>query len=128
MRASARTRPWRGSPFEVAIHIVEDDPAVCDSLAMVLREMGHEAVAHRDAESFFERPPPEADDVIIVDLSLPGISGAQVIRWLQRLARPPRVVAITGQPHGTIERALRGLSVPTLLRKPLSQEAVAGAL
>ena len=108
----------------VTIHIVEDDPGVSDSLVLLLRSLGHQAVAHPDAETFFRQEPPGAADTIIIDLMLPGISGAKVIRWLQRLASPPKIIAISGQPQSAIEAQLRGMSMPRLLRKPLTEENI----
>ena len=109
----------------VTIHIVEDDPGVSDSLMVLLSNMGHDTIAYPDAESFFRNAPPASGDTIIVDLLLPGISGVGVIRWLQELKAPPRIVAITGQPQGAIENQLRGLSVPDVVRKPLSETSIA---
>ena len=109
----------------MAVHILEDDPGVSDSLLTFLRGMGHDVVTYPDAESFFEAEPPSHDDTIIVDLLLPGISGARVIRWLQGLREPPRVIAITGQPQKAIEKQLRGLGNVQLLRKPLSSQTIA---
>lgn len=80
----------------VLVHIVEDDPAVGDSLALLLAQIGHESRVYPDAESFFECHPPGADDTVIVDLGLPGLSGMQVVRWLASLKVPPKVIAITG--------------------------------
>jgi FixJ family two-component response regulator len=108
----------------VTVHILEDDPGVSDSLDMLLRGMGHRTVAHPDAESFFAADIPGPEDVVVVDLMLPGISGARVIRWLSRLKEPPRVVAISGQPRAAIEAQLRGLEHLPVLRKPLSPELV----
>jgi FixJ family two-component response regulator len=109
----------------LAVHILEDDPGVSDSLLMFLRGVGHEAVAYADAESFFKADPPKPTDTIIVDLLLPGISGARVIRWLQGLEQPPRVIAITGQPQSAIEKQIRGLKAVQILRKPLSTDVLA---
>jgi FixJ family two-component response regulator len=109
----------------VAIHILEDDPGVSDSLLTFLQGLGQEVVAYPDAESFFSAEPPGPDDTIIVDLLLPGISGARVIRWLQGLARPPRVIAISGQPQIAIEQQIRGLRGVEILRKPLNSETIA---
>jgi FixJ family two-component response regulator len=108
----------------LAVHILEDDPGVADSLLVLLRNLGHEAVVYPDAETFFEAEPPEADDTIIVDLQLPGISGARVIAWLCRLRRPPRVIAISGQPQSAIDQQVRGLSGLRVLRKPLSSDLI----
>jgi FixJ family two-component response regulator len=109
----------------VAIHILEDDPGVSDSLLLFLQGMGHDAVVYPDAESFFEAEPPKPEDTIIVDLNLPGISGAQVIVWLRTLKSPPRVVAITGQPQSVLEKLQRTLHGVTVLRKPLSSRTLA---
>lgn len=108
----------------MTIHIVEDDPGVSDSLVLLLRNLGHEAIAYPDAEAFFRQEPPGSGDTIIVDLLLPGISGAKVIRWLQRLASPPQIIAISGQPQAAIDVQLRGMKIPHLLRKPLTEETI----
>ncbi|MHB2165560.1 response regulator [Alsobacter sp. R-9] len=130
--SSARRRHASNSPADlfgsgdtVAVHIVEDDPGVSDSLLTFLRGMGHVVHAYPDAESFFEAAPPRSDDIIIVDLLLPGISGAGVIRWLQEMKDPPRVIAITGQSQVAIAKQIRGLDGIELFRKPLSGEIIA---
>lgn len=110
------------------VHIVEDDPGVSDSLRFLLQALGHDVVSHPDAESFFECPPPGERDVVIVDLGLPGIGGAQVIRWLQRLTPRPRIVAISGQAQKVIEDELRDLPLVQLLRKPLSGDTLVAVL
>ncbi|NLH81665.1 MAG: response regulator [Phyllobacteriaceae bacterium] len=108
--------------------MVEDDPGVSDSLRSLLQALGHDVVSHPDAESFFESAPPSDHDVVIVDLGLPGIGGAQVIRWLDRLTPRPRVVAISGQPQKVIEDELRDIPSVRLLRKPLSGDSLVAVL
>jgi FixJ family two-component response regulator len=110
------------------IHIVEDDAGVSDSIAMLLQQLGHVAVTHPDAESLFEHTPPGPSDVILVDLALPGISGATLIRWLARLQLPPRIIAMSGQPFALIERELGGVAFERLLRKPLTADAITSAI
>lgn len=114
--------------LNVAVHIVEDDPSVCDSLLLLVRHLGFEARGYPDAESFMREVPPAKADTIIVDLLLPGLSGAGVIRWLQSLPEPPRIIAMTGQPLRAINREVRDLGLETLLRKPLSQETLTAVL
>jgi FixJ family two-component response regulator len=109
----------------LTIHVLEDDFGVSDSLLTFLVGMGLDVIIYPDAESFFESEPPKPTDTVFVDLLLPGISGVQVIRWLQVLRQPPRVIAITGQPQSVIEHQIRGLKHVELLRKPLNAEAIA---
>jgi DNA-binding response OmpR family regulator len=110
------------------IHILEDDPAVRDSLELLLRNMGHCVACYGDGESLLRAARPRPDDTVIVDLELPGITGAEVIVALQRLERPPRIIAMSGQPAAAIRKQLRGIDVPHLLRKPLNADEVAACL
>ncbi|PSC06801.1 response regulator [Alsobacter soli] len=110
------------------MHILEDDPGVSDSLLTFLKGLGYEACTYPDAESFLESAPPSPEDTIIVDLLLPGISGARVIEWLQTMKTPPRVIAITGQPQAAIEKQIHGLRNIQVLRKPLSAETIASMM
>lgn len=112
----------------VTVHILEDDPGVSDSLIVLLRNSGYAVRAYPDAESFFRAEPPLAGDAVLVDLRLPGIDGGSVVRWLQRLSSPPRIIVITGQAQGEIETQLRGLKVPHILRKPLTEGEITAYL
>jgi FixJ family two-component response regulator len=112
----------------MTIHILEDDPAVSDSLTLLLRNMGHQVLCYGDGESFLGAAPPAPEDTVIVDLLLPGISGAEVIDRLQKLEPPPRIVALSGQPRSNISKQLQGKQVAHLLRKPLTADAVAACL
>jgi FixJ family two-component response regulator len=112
----------------VAVHVLEDDPGVSDSLALLLDHLGFEVICHADAEEFFRCEPPSGRDIVFVDLMLPGISGKEVIRWLQRLRDPPRIVAMSGQSQGIIDAELRGVGVTQVIRKPLNHTAITAQL
>lgn len=110
------------------VHVVEDDDGVSDSLGIILGNLGHDVLVHSSAEGLFAGAPPAATDAVIVDLSLPGITGAQAVRWLLQLAAPPHVVVITGQSQTAIDHQLRGLAPVQLMRKPLDIDALLLAL
>jgi DNA-binding response OmpR family regulator len=114
--------------YFVTVFIVEDDRGVSDSLSLVVEQLGYRALACSTAEDFIEQALPTGSDTLIVDLGLPGISGKSLIRWAQRLADPPRIVAISGQPQHMISSITRDLTLDSLLRKPLSSDAIAAAL
>jgi CheY-like chemotaxis protein len=65
---------------------------------------------------------------VIVDLLLPGVSGAEVIDRLQKFELPPHIVALSGQPRREINKQPRGKNVAHLLRKPLTADALAACL
>jgi len=112
----------------MAIHILEGDPGVNDSLLVLLGSLGHQVLSHRDGAAFFRCDPPLPEDSVIVDLALPVTGGVAVIKWLQALARPPRIVPISGEPQAVIEAQVRGLRLPPVLRKPLREDDIIARL
>ncbi len=106
------------------IHIIEDDWGVRDALIELVRGFGHRVEAYESGEAFMQAAAPAPEDVIFVDLGLPGVGGQHVIKWLARRAAPPRIVAISGRSRLEIEEDLRDLPGLTLLRKPLAAEAI----
>lgn len=112
----------------VVVHIIEDDAAVADALAIALGDLDHHPVTYRDGESFLAAADPSQDDWVIVDLGLPGRSGADVVRELMKRADPPSILAISGKPRVKLLRQLQDLPDLTVLRKPLSIEMLAAAM
>lgn len=108
----------------MAIHVLEDDPSVNESLALLLAHCNFDVVRHADAESLFRGKPPGHQDVVIVDLNLPGVSGAATIRWLQSLRHSPSIVVISGQSQAAITSELSGVEAANVLRKPLDQDTI----
>ncbi len=108
----------------LAFHVIEDDPAVADALVLMLQEFGHEAHAYVDAESFLSAAAPEANDTVVIDLALPGMSGAELVRRLRDTGPDLRIVVITGQSLSRLDSQLEGLGVNHLIRKPVEAEAI----
>jgi len=123
MRRKAKNRlnaaPDADGFARMAVYVVEDDPGVNDSLVELFKNMGFGVISHAAAETFFSGDPPAPNDTVIIDLVLPGIGGATVIKWLQKLKEPPLIIALSGQPQMVIESQLRGLDVALLVRKPV---------
>jgi CheY-like chemotaxis protein len=112
----------------LTIHIIEDDPGVRDALGHFLEVLGHAVRPHPDGESFVAAEPPRSNDLVFVDLALPGMGGQQVIDWIRDLPEPPRVVAISGQAKAAVQGVRQAFSAVPLLRKPLAPEAVLALL
>ncbi|MFK7792170.1 MAG: response regulator [Devosiaceae bacterium] len=109
----------------MTVFILEDDASVRDALSVFVEQMGHTVRLFSDAESFFAAGVPSGDDMVIVDIGLPGIDGTKVVSWVNALADTPRVLAITGQSQTIIRDFLGGLPSTQLLRKPLSANQLA---
>lgn len=110
------------------IHVVEDDFGVRDALLELVSGLDHVVLAYADGETFVQAGVPAQEDIVFVDLGLPGMAGIDVINWLRKLPHPPRIIAISGRPRVDIELMLSGMSDLPLLRKPLAPEAIAACL
>ena len=80
------------------ILVVDDDTIVQQFLTEVLGEEGHEVEIVENGDDALERIDSEDYDVILLDIKLPGMSGIELYKYMQKavksLAR--RVIFITG--------------------------------
>jgi len=63
--------------------VVEDDPTLLSMLAFALRASGHTPLLKSDAVTTLEELPDEAPDVILCDVHLPGMNGAEITQLLR---------------------------------------------
>ncbi|XYK82008.1 MAG: response regulator [Labrenzia sp.] len=110
------------------VHIVEDDRAVADALYIVLGELGYLPAVYSDGETFLAKATVSANDIVLLDLGLPGMSGVDVAHRLNARTGAPRIIAISGKSRAGLNMHLRDLPDMPLLRKPLSMETLAEAV
>lgn len=151
-RLDMKSQPHRGSCFSVRVPLaaaaarrapaddnavqlhgrlllVDDDTAVCDSTAELLRDCGLEVVGCHSAEGALSLIAESATpfDAVLADYRLPAQSGLAVIRAAR--ARWPGVTALmmTGGAPATRVHECEGEQVPVLL-KPVSARELLSAL
>lgn len=107
---------------------VEDDPIVRADLRLVLEDAGfHVCADARDGVEAVELAEEHRPDVVLLDLGLPRLDGAEATRLI-RLDRDVPVVALTGQPRGELlERAVAAGAV-SCVRKPYVVSELVSAL
>jgi CheY-like chemotaxis protein len=100
----------RSAPGKRRVLVIEDNLDTVRSLALLLREMGHEVEYAINGYAGLEVARRFEPDVVILDLGLPGMDGFDVCR---RMKNDPdlkavRVVALTGYAQDDYrERALK---------------------
>lgn len=79
------------------ILLVDDDPAVRQSVALMLEQLGHRVVTAEEGHEALVRLDERSDiDLLITDLAMPGLDGAGLLREVsRRFPTLPRVL-ITG--------------------------------
>jgi two-component system nitrogen regulation response regulator NtrX len=105
------------------ILIIDDEAAIRETLAHILRDEGHQPTLCDSGEAAIAQFAREEYDLVFLDLWLPGIDGMAVLERLKTAGAPP-VIVISG--HGNIDSAVRAtrLGAYDFLEKPLSLERV----
>ncbi|HEY7957887.1 MAG TPA: sigma-54 dependent transcriptional regulator [Polyangia bacterium] len=109
------------------ILVVDDEPNMCRSLAILLAEDGREVETARSGEEALERFDPDTQ-VVLCDLSMPGIGGLEVLRRLR--ARAPEVKVILMTAYSTVQSAVEAMRLGAFeyLIKPFTDEEVTAAV
>lgn len=106
--------------------IVDDEPAIRQSLSSILADEGYDVHSAASGEDGLALLAAQPFDAILLDIWLPGIDGLEVLERIQQrpAAERPPVVMISG--HGNIETAVRAtkLGAFDFLEKPLTLEKV----
>lgn len=110
--------------------IVEDEPGLVTVLAELLTGEGYE-IRHADnGYVALEMVTEWGPDVVLLDLTLPGIDGLEVARRLRDLpdvdAPPTPIVVVTGA-HAGIEAAL-AVGAVAAIQKPFALDDVLEAI
>lgn len=101
------------------ILVVEDEPAVAQLIADVLREEGHHAEAVLDSQEGLTRLARWNYDLVVCDLRMPLLDGIAFYDALVRSRRPARerILFITGDTLGNFSQQAGCLGKPVLVEE-----------
>jgi two-component system, cell cycle sensor histidine kinase and response regulator CckA len=109
---------------------VDDEEALGILVPLAMDPLGHEVVYHERAAAALEefRRRPEGFDAVVTDLSMPGISGFDVVREV-RAVRPSVPVVVTSGFVGEREKAdAAAAGALAMVLKPDTVDELAEAL
>jgi DNA-binding response OmpR family regulator len=100
--------------------VVDDDPTIRDVLQIMLGFEGCQVVDAPDGESALVMFTAIRPDIVILDVTMPGMDGFEVCRQLKAISNPPRVIMLTARDHLEDERRALDAGADAYLRKPFS--------
>ncbi|HLD99571.1 MAG TPA: response regulator [Bdellovibrionota bacterium] len=107
--------------------VVEDDPSVRETLGMVLEAYDHQPDLVDDGEHALKYLETTWPDVMLLDLSLPGMSGEEVYQAIRdKFGRIPPTIVVSAVQEG--ENRARHLPGALFLAKPYTLEELANIL
>jgi two-component system response regulator FixJ len=116
------------TPSKSLVHVIDDDDAVRDSLAFLLRSADIAVTTHESAAAFLRGGIPGDAGCIITDVRMPEIGGVDLLRRLREANVTVPVIVITG--HGDVPLAVEAmkLGATDFLEKPFSDDVLLGAV
>jgi two-component system response regulator FixJ len=106
------------------VHVIDDDDALRESLAFLLRTARIAVESYASAGAFLEALPSSQLSCVITDVRMPGMSGIDLLRRLRELKIEVPVIVITG--HGDVPLAVEAMKVGAIdfLEKPFDDEVL----
>lgn len=108
--------------------VVDDDESVRESLPDLLREFGYAVRAFSSAEEFLASDCVGQTRCLVLDITMPGMSGPELQRELRRRRQEMPIVFITAHEDETVRPRLLQQGAVECLFKPFSETALRAAL
>ena len=110
------------------IFLVDDEPAVLRALSRMLRAAGYETQVFNSGQEFMDAYDPIMAGCLVLDLSMPGMTGPDVQRWVNGLPSPLPIIFLTGRDDAhEREQALMQGAVDVLM-KPGAASVLLGSI
>ena len=110
------------------IFVVDDDPAVRDTLSMVLSAGGYEVICFADGAALLAIARTRTPSCILLDVHIPGKSGLDILKELHGEDYPAPIFMISGQ--GDIAMAVNAIKSGALdfIEKPFRGSEIVARL
>ena len=110
------------------VFIVDDDPAICESLSNLMESAGLAARQFASAEQFLEACTPELAGCLVLDVRLPGMTGMELQQKLVKSGLGIPIIIMTA--HGDIPMVRNAMKAGAVefLTKPFQDEELLTAI
>ncbi|MFJ9176698.1 response regulator transcription factor [Streptomyces sp. NPDC102360] len=86
--------------------VVEDDPALRNALVRALRDRGHAVATAATGMAGLDAAVTDRPDLVVLDLGLPDVDGARILRMLRAVSDVPVIVATARDEEGEMVAVL----------------------
>ena len=110
------------------VHVVDDDPAMRDSVAFLLGTEGFAVQLYEAGSDLLNRLAKPATGCILADIRMPGIDGLELLRRLRGAGHGLPIVMMTG--HGDVPLTVEAMKLGAcdFIEKPFDDETLFQAL
>ena len=106
------------------IYLVDDDKSIRQGFEMFLKSAGLDLVSYENAEDFLTSVKPQPQDILILDMHLPGMNGCELLQKLKADEIYIPVIVVTAFDEPQSRENCKEYGVKAFLRKPVDSEAL----
>jgi FixJ family two-component response regulator len=110
------------------VSVVDDDESVREALPDLLKELGYAVQAFSSAEDFIDSSYVKTTSCLILDVTMPGMSGPELLRELVRRGVKIPTIFITAHADETVRPSVLEQGAVECLFKPFGEDALLVAL
>ncbi|MFK7160215.1 response regulator [Marinospirillum sp. MEB164] len=120
--------PMHSPQAKACVWILDDEPALCDSLAWLVSTVGLKARTFTQLEPFWAAFDAQHPACVLLDIRLPQVNGLDVLSALQQ--RHPEVPVLMMSGHADVGLAVTALKkgARDFFEKPMSDQALIDAI
>jgi FixJ family two-component response regulator len=116
-------------PFsQIILYLIDDDPGVRRSLARLFSSAGIQWQAFASADEFFAAAPHVSRGCVVTDVTMPGLSGIDLLRHLKAENSPLPVILLTAHDTEEMRQTAREAGAAAFFRKPVDAQALLDAI
>jgi len=110
------------------VYVIDDDPAMRDSLDFLLDAAGLKVRLFDSAQAFLDELTSLEPGCVVTDVRMPGIDGMELLRRIQAGTRKLPVIVMTG--HGDVPLAVEAMKLGALdfIEKPFDDDRLIGMI
>jgi two-component system nitrogen regulation response regulator GlnG len=106
------------------IYIIDDDKYVRRGFEILFKSAGMDCTSYGSAEEFLEVIHLVVNDIIILDMHMPGMNGCELLNHLAGLELFLPVIVITAYDEAASRECAKKYGALAYLRKPVDSEAL----
>jgi FixJ family two-component response regulator len=106
------------------IYIIDDDKYVRRGFEVLFKSSELECLSLESAEEFLEVNPIGENDIILLDMHMPGMNGCELLTCLAAQERFIPVIIITAYDEPSSRECAKKYGALAYLRKPVDSEAL----
>lgn len=104
------------------IYIIDDDKYVLRGYQILFRSANMECVTFGSVEEFLMSWSQEENDILILDIHMPGMNGCDLLKYLMKINSKLPVIAITAYDEPECRNITQSYKVLAYLLKPVDSE------